>query len=174
MSYSLSGNAGVAGATVSWSGTSSGSVVADASGHYSAPGVLTPGGNYTITPSLAFYTFSPASNFFPNVTQDLVFNYTATPIPKASVVQKAVQINTTGGATATATFAKPLTAGNGLIVAVMAVDTGGAVGSDAHGATAYASVTDSQGNTLSTAGVSPSIYGDRTNGKTLFVGIYYL
>ena len=57
--YSISGNAGVAGATVSYSGAASGSVVAGAGGVYSIPG-LAPG-SYTITPSLSGYTFSPTS-----------------------------------------------------------------------------------------------------------------
>lgn len=57
--YSVSGNAGVAGATVSWSGTSSGSTTADGSGNYSITGLAN--GSYTITPSLTNYTFSPIS-----------------------------------------------------------------------------------------------------------------
>jgi hypothetical protein len=58
--HSISGNAGVAGATVSWSGTASGSTVADGSGNYSIPNLAD--GPYTITPSLAGYTFSPTSS----------------------------------------------------------------------------------------------------------------
>ena len=57
--YSISGNAGIANATVSYSGTASGSVVADGSGNYSIPGL--PNGSYTITPSLPGYTFNPTS-----------------------------------------------------------------------------------------------------------------
>jgi hypothetical protein len=57
ITFSISGNAGVAGATVSYSGTSSGSVTADGSGNYTISG-LAPG-TYTITPSLAGYTFVP-------------------------------------------------------------------------------------------------------------------
>jgi hypothetical protein len=55
----ISGSAGVAGATVSYSGTASGSVTADGSGNYSIPSLAD--GPYTITPSLAGYTFSPTS-----------------------------------------------------------------------------------------------------------------
>ena len=54
----VSGNAGVAGATVAWSGTASGSTTADGSGNWS---IDLPNGSYTITPSLAGYTFSPTS-----------------------------------------------------------------------------------------------------------------
>jgi hypothetical protein len=56
---SISGNTGVAGATVAYSGASSGSVTADGSGNYTLSGLIN--GSYTITPSLAGYTFSPAS-----------------------------------------------------------------------------------------------------------------
>lgn len=56
--YSISGNAGVAGATVSYSGTSSGSVTADGSGNFTIPSLIN-GGTFTITPSLTGYSFSP-------------------------------------------------------------------------------------------------------------------
>ena len=57
--YSISGSAGVAGATISWTGTSSGSTTADGSGNYTISGLAN--GPYTITPSLAGYSFSPTS-----------------------------------------------------------------------------------------------------------------
>jgi hypothetical protein len=57
--YSISGNAAVAGATVSYSGASSGSVTADGSGNFTLSGLVN--GGYTITPSLAGYAFSPTS-----------------------------------------------------------------------------------------------------------------
>jgi hypothetical protein len=57
--YSISGNAGVASATVSYSGQATGSVTADGSGNYTISGLAN--GSYTITPSLAGYTFSPTS-----------------------------------------------------------------------------------------------------------------
>lgn len=58
--HTISGNAGVGGATVSWSGASSGSVTADGSGNYTTSGLLD--GSYTITPSKTLYTFTPASS----------------------------------------------------------------------------------------------------------------
>lgn len=58
VNYQVSGNAGVAGATVTYTGTKSGSVVADETGTYS---IFVPAGTYTLTPSLATYTFTPAS-----------------------------------------------------------------------------------------------------------------
>ena len=57
--FSILGNAGVAGANVAYSGTASGNVTADGSGNYTISGLLN--GPYTITPSLAGYTFSPTS-----------------------------------------------------------------------------------------------------------------
>jgi hypothetical protein len=57
--FNITGNAGVAGATVSYSGPSSGSVVADGSGNYTIP--TTVNGVYTITPSSPGQTFSPSS-----------------------------------------------------------------------------------------------------------------
>jgi hypothetical protein len=58
-SYSISGSAGVAGATVSYSGTASGSVTANGSGNYTISGLAN--GSYTLTPSKTGYTFSPTS-----------------------------------------------------------------------------------------------------------------
>lgn len=58
--HTISGSAGVAGATVSYSGTASGSVTADGSGNYSIPSLAD--GSYTITPSETGYTFSPTSS----------------------------------------------------------------------------------------------------------------
>jgi hypothetical protein len=57
--YSISGSAGVAGATVSYTGTSSGSTTADGSGNYTISGLSN--GSYTITPSLTGYSFSPTN-----------------------------------------------------------------------------------------------------------------
>jgi len=59
-SYSVSGSLGVtaAGATVSYTGTSSGSTTADVFGNYV---ISVPNGTYTITPTLSGRTFSPAS-----------------------------------------------------------------------------------------------------------------
>jgi hypothetical protein len=58
---SISGNAGIASATVSYSGAASGSVTADGSGNFTITGL--GDGNYTITASLDDYGFSPANRF---------------------------------------------------------------------------------------------------------------
>lgn len=78
--FSISGSAGVAGATVSYTGTSSGSVTADGSGNYTIPGLAN--GSYTITPSLAGYTFSPTSQSETISGSNITgVNFTATPLP---------------------------------------------------------------------------------------------
>jgi hypothetical protein len=61
--FFISGNAGIAGATVSYAGTSSGSVVADGSGNYLIYGLAN--GSYVVTPTKTGYTFSPTGQ---NVT----------------------------------------------------------------------------------------------------------
>lgn len=78
--WSISGNAGVAGATVSYSGTAMGSVTADGSGNYSITGLSN--GSYTITPSLAGYTFSPTSSNQTVSSANITgVNFTATAAP---------------------------------------------------------------------------------------------
>jgi hypothetical protein len=82
--HSISGNAGVAGATVSWSGTASGSTVADGSGNYTIPSLAD--GPYTITPSLTGYTFSPPSQAVVVSGSNVVgINFTATSTAHYSV-----------------------------------------------------------------------------------------
>jgi hypothetical protein len=58
--FSITGSAGTAGATISWSGTASGSTTADGSGNYTISGLSN--GSYTITPSKTGFTFSPTSS----------------------------------------------------------------------------------------------------------------
>ena len=56
---SISGNAGVAGAIISYTGTSSGSVSADSFGNYIISALVN--GTYVLTPSLTGFVFNPAS-----------------------------------------------------------------------------------------------------------------
>ena len=58
--FTISGNAGAANTTISWTGTSSGSTTADGGGNYSITELAN--GSYTITPTLTGYTFSPTSH----------------------------------------------------------------------------------------------------------------
>ena len=83
LSASISGNAGVGGATVAYSGTSSGSVTADSFGNYILPNLVN--GSYTITPSLAGYTFSPSSSSQTMSGTNITgVNFTAAQIPIGS------------------------------------------------------------------------------------------
>lgn len=61
--YGISGSVTATGAsaTMTWSGSSSGSVAADGSGNYNTGEVLLPLGEYTITPTKIGYTFTPGS-----------------------------------------------------------------------------------------------------------------
>jgi hypothetical protein len=75
--YPVTGNAGIGGALLSYSGSGSGTTTADSSGNYA---LTLPNGAYTITPSLANYAFNPTSQ---NVTVSgsgiSGVNFTATP-----------------------------------------------------------------------------------------------
>lgn len=79
VTHSISGNAGIAGATVAWSGTASGSTTADGSGNYTIPSLAD--GPYTITPSKTGYTFAPTSQNETVAGADITgVNFTATQI----------------------------------------------------------------------------------------------
>jgi len=58
--FGIRGNAGIAGATVSWVGPTSGSTTADGSGNFNT-GEILPNGVYTVTPTLAGHAFTPAN-----------------------------------------------------------------------------------------------------------------
>ena len=77
--YFVSGNCGVAGALVNYSGGVSGGVYADSSGNFTVAGLSD--GAYVITPFLAGYTFSPASQN-PTVAGASIpgVDFTATPV----------------------------------------------------------------------------------------------
>ena len=80
--YSITGqitalSAGLAGATLSLSGSATSSTTTDASGNYSFTGVA-GGGNYILTPSLAGYTFQPANYVLTNLGANQTANFVAT------------------------------------------------------------------------------------------------
>ncbi len=77
--YILSGNAGAAGATLTYNG---GSTTADSAGAYSIPVPYNWSG--TVTPALTGYVFSPASRTYSNVKTDQPLqDYAALPLPGA-------------------------------------------------------------------------------------------
>jgi len=83
-SYTISGNAGVGGATLTPSGADP--VTANAGGDYSL--TVPSGWSGTVTPSLAGYTFSPASQVYTNVSEDRTAqDYTATATGAVNLLQ---------------------------------------------------------------------------------------
>ena len=73
LTYTISGNAGVGGATM---GGLPSNPVSDANGNYT--GTVTYGWSGTVTPTKAGYTFSPASQVYTSVTSNQIQNYAAT------------------------------------------------------------------------------------------------
>ena len=67
---------GLAGVTVTLSGSQSGLRITDANGNYSFE--LAAGGNYTLTPSLLGFTFGPLNQTFNNLSASQSANFTAT------------------------------------------------------------------------------------------------
>jgi hypothetical protein len=77
--YTISGNAGVGGVTLSYTDGSAKTAAADSNGNYSFSVSYAWSG--TVTPSKAGYTFTPTSKSYTNVTANQTAqNYTATPI----------------------------------------------------------------------------------------------
>jgi hypothetical protein len=69
----------VSGATVALTGAQTASAITDATGQYAFDG-LTLGASYTVTPSLAGFTFAPASTNIPQLNFDQTADFTATQI----------------------------------------------------------------------------------------------
>ena len=85
MGVAFGSSTGVAGATVTLSGSSSATTVADANGNYTFGDLLN--GSYTVTPTLAGYTFTPASQIVTiNGANQAGINFTAQPtVPTWSI-----------------------------------------------------------------------------------------
>ncbi|MGI9107393.1 MAG: carboxypeptidase regulatory-like domain-containing protein [Pyrinomonadaceae bacterium] len=73
----IQGANGLGGVTVTLDGTQPATTTTDANGNYSFPN-LAAGGNYTVTPSRANYTFTPPAQTFVNLNADQTANFTAT------------------------------------------------------------------------------------------------
>jgi hypothetical protein len=82
----VGGSTGVSGAAVTLSGTQNSATATDANGSYSFSG-LPAGGNYTVTPSLSGYTFTPPSQTFNNLANDQTSNFTAQPMKTAKIAK---------------------------------------------------------------------------------------
>ncbi|MCU0256864.1 MAG: carboxypeptidase regulatory-like domain-containing protein, partial [Vicinamibacterales bacterium] len=70
----LDGLTPMSGVTVALSGAASATATTDANGAYAFPGLQA--GTYTVAPSLAGYTFTPATRTFPTVATDQVGDFT--------------------------------------------------------------------------------------------------
>ena len=94
--YTISGQvtlsgSGFSGVTVTLSGSQSGSTVTDSTGNYWF--TVAGAGNYTVTPSLTGYTFTPTSQTFNNISANQTANFTATP---ALTISGQVTLNGSG------------------------------------------------------------------------------
>jgi photosystem II stability/assembly factor-like uncharacterized protein len=69
-------SAGLSGVNVTLSGSQQGITTTDSSGNYSF--TLAGGGNYTVTPSLLGFTFSPVNQTFSSLSADQTANFSAT------------------------------------------------------------------------------------------------
>jgi len=181
ITYTISGTvsgAATSGVTITLSGDNSGSVITGAGGTYSFPGLLA--GNYTVTPSLSGYSFSPTSTPVTLVAADSTGNdFTATLITYnisgtvSGDATSGVTINLTGDSTGstvtgvggTYTFAS-IAPGNYTLTPVLAGHTFsptskavtlGAADSTANDFTA----------TLTTYSISGAVSGSVTSGVTI-------
>jgi hypothetical protein len=87
-SYTISGqvsNSGTAlsGVSIALSGSLTGTATTDSTGNYSF--TVNGGGSYTVTPSLANYTFTPPASTFNNVTANQTANFAGTSTTTAPV-----------------------------------------------------------------------------------------
>ncbi|MGC4050220.1 MAG: DUF11 domain-containing protein [Paludibaculum sp.] len=74
--FSISGNAGIAGASLAMTGSSVASATSAGNGAYSFAN-LAAGGTYTVTPSLPKYSFEPPNITFANLHSTQILNFTA-------------------------------------------------------------------------------------------------
>jgi hypothetical protein len=99
VTYSITGNAGRAGATLTLSGSAGGTSTADASGNYSFSGLAN--GTYTLTPSQTGFTFTPTSQTVTISSANVNnVNFTATGTQTTWVISGTI----TNGAGATVTL----------------------------------------------------------------------
>lgn len=104
--FSISGNAGAGGVSVTYSGSSGGSVLADSTGNYGIPGLLP--GNYTVTPQSPFYLFNPLSQNVTITSADVTgINFTASSIQASQSGSGTVTVLSTPLSGVTVTWTGP-------------------------------------------------------------------
>jgi len=103
ISGTLSPSGGGSGATVTLSGASGATTTANSAGAYSFMGLAN--GNYSVTPSHAGYTFSPASQATTIASANITgLNFAATATPAATFTISGMLTPTTGGGGAAVTL----------------------------------------------------------------------
>jgi hypothetical protein len=103
ISGTLSPTAGGSGATVTLTGTSGATTIANSAGAYSFAGLAK--GTYSVTPSHTGYTFSPASQSTTITSANITgLNFTATASPAPKFTISGTLSPTTGGSGATVTL----------------------------------------------------------------------
>ena len=91
-----SGATALTNVTVNLSGSSTASTTTDAGGDYSFAG-LANGGNYTVTPSLTNYTFTPPTATFSNLSANQTANFVATLNCSFSINPTAASVTSSSG-----------------------------------------------------------------------------
>ena len=157
-SYTISGNAGVAGATITFSGTGGGTTTSNSSGNYSYTVNVTYSYSGTATPSKTGYTFSPSSRSYSYIRSNQTNqNYTAT-----AITYTISGSTGTAGANATITYTGGSTTANssGSYSFTVAYGWSGTVTPSKNGysftpaSRTYSSVTSNQTNQNYTAALS--------------------
>ena len=102
VTYTISGSAGIVGATLSYVDGTTKTATADGTGNYT---IAVPSGwSGTVTPSKTGYAFSPPSRTYTNVVaEQITQNYTATAITNKTYLPLVVRLASTPGTGPTAT-----------------------------------------------------------------------
>jgi hypothetical protein len=185
LSYTISGQvtkagAALAGVTVTLTGGPGGTITTDAAGGYSFT-ALPYGGNYTVTPSLAGNSFTPASTAFTSLQANQTANFAATTltytisgqVTKAGAALAGVTVTLTGGSTGTRTtdaaggysFTALPYGGNYTVTASLAGN------SFTPASTAFTTLQANQTANFAAATLTYTISGQATKGGAALVGV---
>jgi uncharacterized repeat protein (TIGR01451 family) len=158
-------NNGLAGVTLTLSGAQTAAAQTDAQGNYSFPN-LAAGGDYTVTPSKANYTFTPPSRSFANLGADQSANFAAASVPASIQFAASSFAAGEGGGAAVVTVTR--TVNTSIAVSVNYSTAGGtaAAGSDYEAASASGTLSFAAGEEAKTFSVKiiedPQVEGAET------------
>ena len=155
ITYALTGVKGVSGVSVKLTGSQTATRLTNSNGQYSFTR-LTPGGNFTVTPSKTNLSFTPASKHFTNLRTNLSnVNFT---VPSLTINDVTVR-EANSGANTTATFTLKLSpASNQAVTVKYATANGTAVAPADYTALPLTTLTFSPGQTAKT--VTVAVRGD--------------